>query len=619
MDSKKSPDPKNLHAHDYLFPDLSGSECCDNNPIVELERQSTTYRAVTRAVISSVVGNEKILSEVLYRVAPQVDELLVYLNGRTRVPKECRSVPENVKFFTGPDMGDRGKLLFLKGYTGYYITLCETVSYPLYYVSNVLAGIEKYARKSIVGWKGYILDTADESESRTANSTDCLVLADPTIDTSVQLLDTSTAAFHTDTLAFKNAELDAYVNAELFLAEIARQQSVSLIALAHDSTAIDQHSSGSELKSSFPYGAKLEQSLVQRLPASGSQLTFSQESISDIHKPRVSIIGRANAARWKKGGILKSVLLTKDMLTSHGCQVELIDIVDHDVYQLNSPDVLMVYVGDPERPDFKKVHRLVEFHAEKGIPILVNLSEDGFYRRTREISKVMNEWRRRFHGRVSMMTFSHNVDSKVEYESFRDAIVPLPKTLTFAHKEYAEYETTGGIFIGDVAKLSDSRIVGEHVQYYLRSLRAALPEAPIYGLQQYKSKYKVPAGIDEVWPFMSAQELAQRLAKIRLMVSFPKFATYEMVPVEASAMGVPLLYQDMPQSLNESVGTAGIRYRDSFELVNSAQVIYRDSQVWRQLSIAGIQRARSQQFDVASAHMYLTIKNFVERYSRNRI
>src|SRR5699024_12424793 len=102
--------------------------------------------------------------------------------------------------------------------------------------------------------------------------------------------------------------------------------------------------------------------------------------------------------------------------------------------------------------------------------------------------------------------------------------VPLPKTLTFAHKEYAEYETTGGIFIGDVAKLSDSRIVGEHVQYYLRSLREALPEAPIYGLQQYKSKYTVPAGIDEVSPCMSSKELAQRLAKIRPMVRCPQYA-----------------------------------------------------------------------------------------------
>src|SRR5699024_11916178 len=115
-------------------------------------------------------------------------------------------------------------------------------------------------------------------------------------------------------------------------------------------------------------------------------------------------------------------------------------------------------VGDPERPDFKKVHRLVEYHAEKGIPILVNLSEDGFYRRTREISKVMNEWRRRFHGRVSMMTFSHNVDSKVEYESFRGAMVPLPITLPFAHNEYAEYETTGVIVIGEVATPSDSTL-----------------------------------------------------------------------------------------------------------------------------------------------------------------
>src|SRR5699024_12115518 len=137
---------------------------------------------------------------------------------------------------------------------------------------------------------------------------------------------------------------------------------------------------------------------------------------------------------------------------------------------------------------------------------------------------VLDECHRRIHGRVFIMAFSHVVDSKVEYESFRDAIVPLPKALTFDHKEYAEYETTGGIFIGDVAKLSDSRIVSEHVQYYLRSLRAALPEAPIYGLQQYKSKYKVPAGIDEIWPFMSAQELAQRLAKIRPMVRCPQYA-----------------------------------------------------------------------------------------------
>ena len=586
-----------------------------SEPIRELKKTTSLYRERTRVGIVSRPGRESSLMRVLQRLAPQTDEVFVYLANKSYVPLELSTVPSNVRFFTGPDIGDKARFVFLKDFIGYYIPASDDFNYPRYHVATLLSAIDRSEKRAVVGWRKTKhqlpqLPTLhqDQASSRCGNPVD--------------VLDTKTCALHTDSLRSQDMDYKSTDSAELMLSRAARARDVMLIALTQEAAepvgSLQEISTADVQESSAP-STEAAQVTSQSASLQSPFIEDVKVPLEYDDKPRITVIGRANTRRWKKGGILKSVLLTKEMLNSHGCSVDLIDIEDGDVFDTKPSDLLMVYVGDPERPDFEKVHRIVEYHASRGLPVLVNLSEDDYPRRTTEIKKVMQGWYRRYAGLVSMMTFSQNVDSKSDYRNFRDAIVTLPKTLTFSHQRFAEFESSSGIFVGDVAKLSDPRIVGPNVQTYIDQLRAQLPEAKIFGIQQYKPKYKIPTGIDEVWPFMPAEQLMARLVNVRLMVSFPRYATYEMVPVEASALGVPLLYQDMPQSLNETIGLAGVRYKSGFELVQSAKTLYRDPQVWRQFSRAGIRRARSQDFDVASAQMYLQVKNFIGRFRRKGI
>lgn len=588
--------------------------------VVELRQSSNAYRETTRVVVISQARREKYLEQLLRKLSPQADEVFVYLPNESNIPKGLIVASRNIRFFTGPEIGSKAKFLFLQDYTGYYITVEDDISYSRYHVASLVAGIERYDRRAVVGWHGRQV----ASDPKIDPAMDEKVIdsgSELSQDTIVQSLSATGWGFHTDTLRMEDLDIDSSDSADAALQQAAHQREVPLIVLAHADKQTLPLREGSQLQeppqlmvASSGYHVSNTQSQDANSAEASVLANLRKHSREDDRSPRVSIIGRASTSRWKKGGILKSVLLTKEMLNSHGCAVELVDIVDGNVFNLDRPDILMVYVGDPERPDFKKVHKIVEYHAQQGLPILVNLSEDNYHRRTAEIQKVMNDWHERFRGQVSMMTFSLAVESKTEYQNFRNSIVTIPKTLTFAHHKYAEYESTHGIFIGDVAKLSDPRIVGNDATERISLLRSAIPEAKIYGIRQYIPKYDIPPGIDEVWPFMSASELMTRLAHVRLMVSFPKYATYEMVPVETAAIGVPVLYPDMPQSLNEAIGLAGVRYRDTFDLINSAQTLYRNPLVWRQYSQAGIRRAHSQDFDVASAQMYLTIKNFLERH-----
>jgi len=586
--------------------------------IHELHQAPSPYRDRVRAAISSTSGRERGLLTVINRMAPQVDELFVYLNGMSSIPSEVLPSPANVRFYTGPDLGDSANFVFLDGFTGYYVPLSDHVTYSRNHVISLISSLEQYGRRAVIGFRQH--DPTQQSQTNSSGETINLD-GDFHHPQRVDSLATESLMFHTDTLRLSTAILRASSTAT-YLAAQARQQFVSMIVVPETKQYSISPSSKRFIRSkATPSSQSPEDERVtkaEQMVDEGSPQTMRPSPCPLARPKKVTIIGRANTSRWKKGGILKSVLLTEEMLAAHGCNVELVDIKDGDVFNLDDPDVLLVYVGDPERPDFKHVHKIVDYHAKKGVPTLVNLSEDNNPKRTQEIQKIMSHWHNRFRGLVSMLVFSQNVDSRPEYAAFSDSIVTIPKTLIFSPSVQAEYYSTSGIFVGDVAKLADPRIVGSRVSSKLGMLRAAIPEAKIYGLQQYKSKYDIPKGIDEIWPYMASDELSEKLVNMRMMISFPRYATYEMVPVEASALGLPVLYPNMPQSLNEALGFAGYRYRDEFDLVNSARTIYRDPVIWRQFSQSGQRRARSQDFDVTTSKIYLALKNFVEKH-RGRI
>lgn len=577
-------------------------------------------RDPVRVGIASMSGREDGLRQVVEILSPQADEVCVYLNDMEVVPDILPHLP-NVRYFLGPDTGDRGKFKFLEGFEGYYLTCDDDIAYAPFHVQSIIDGIERYGRKAVVGWHGSIFkDNFEEfynPKSRQVLSFKFLRGKD----TPVHLLGTGVCGFHTSTVDVSFDDF-LYPNmADVFMAINAKKQNVPMVVLAH----------GKDWATPIEVGPSISSVSLKKdedcggldVAAKATELVKKEMPWRILETPQIyarkpltlAFIGRTNKERWKKGGILKSAHLTRDMLERFNVSTLLEDIETGDPKNLsgNEADIVLIYVGDPERPDFKDVERLIAHHAKSGRHVVVNLSYNGVPSRTNYIVQKMKKLRESVGSRIWLMVFTEAMLSSSDLEEIRDWLVVIPKTISLPDEPVANFSNSEGIFLGDIAKLSNSSLLGRPAADWISAIKRALPEVPLYAVQQYKPKEKVDLGIDEVWPFLTGDEFANRIGTVRLMVSLVQFATFEMVPLEVASLGVPVVYPEMPQSLGEYLGLSGFAVRSPEQLERVLPVIYSDPIVWRSLSQAGIERAWSSELNRLAGQTYLRIIDIVER------
>ncbi|MGG5171542.1 FkbM family methyltransferase [Pseudarthrobacter sp. J1738] len=586
----------------------------------ELEGNGFRRTETVRIGIATMPGREPGLRTVINSLLPQADEIFVYLNGMDEVPTGIVH-DSRVRFFTGPDYGDRGKFLFVEDFTGYYLTCDDDIEYPDFYVDYMIDGIERYGRKAIVGWHGSIFGPDFEDYY---NSKYRQVLSFSTLrgkDTPVHLLGTGIAGFHTSTMPVLFEDFEYPNMADAFLARKAQQLKVPMVVLRHErgwAIPIDAKAP-SISNASLGKGEAVEKfdvrSHVTKVVKDHGRWQFNVADQIVVREPlQVAIIGRTDRERWKKGGILKSCHLTASMLRQFGVGVTLEDIETGDPENLSgtAPSVVMIYVGDPERPDFVKVERLIDLHAKKGRVVILNLSVNGKTSRNQHIRDRFLGWEKLYGNRVVLMVFTESMVDNHELTDIKHLITPIPKTLSLPSPPAAEFHKSEGIFVGDIAKLSDDGLMTHPAKEWLSAIRRAVPEATIYGVRQYKPRYDVPLDVDVVWPFLR-EDFSEKVSAMRLMVTPIKYATFEMVPVEVAALGVPVVYQEMPQSLSEYLGLAGVRVDTPEELEACLPILYRDPLVWRGQSRAGRLRAQSADLQSAAGQMYMRIATLAKR------
>lgn len=566
-----------------------------------------------RIGIASMAGREVGLARVLEILSPQADEIFVYLNGMNDVPNSL-PMRSNVRFFTGPDVGDRGKFAFLEGYEGYYVTCDDDIEYAPFHVQSIVDGIERYSRQAVVGWHG---SNFQSGFKKFYDSTSRQVLSFRFLrgkDTPVHLLGTGVCGFHTETIDISYTDFEKPNMADVFLALAAKRQKIPMMVLAHGkdwAKPIDLGPSISTVslkkdvatKADLDVGAIASQLVLENKPwrALSPTATYTRAPFT------VAFVGRTDKARWKKGGILKSAHLTVDHLRRFGVDVLHEDIVTGDPKELSgrAADIVMMYVGDPERPDFKQIEALVGHHASKGRKVVVNLSYNGKPTRTSFIIKKMEEWRVSFGKNVFLMVFTEALYEHESLSMIRDRLVVVPKTLVFPDQPVASFAHSEGIFVGDIAKLSDDYLLDFPAAEWIATIRRSLPGVKLYGVRQYKPKYQVDLDIDEVWPFLTGSDFVERVGARRLMISMVKYATFEMVPVETAALGVPVVYPGMPQSLSEHLGIGSARADSPSQLARILPELYYDPIVWRSFSEAGIQRGKSAELDNTAGQLYI--------------
>lgn len=583
-------------------------------PIREVAAQTMRRRDRVRIGIASMPGRESGLARVLEILVPQADEIFVYLNGMTQVPP-ILSDWENVRYFVGPDYGDRAKFLFLKDFEGYYLTCDDDIEYSRYHVRSVVDGIERYGRRAIVGWHGSIFKPGFTEFYNAAHRQVLSFRFARGEDTGVHLLGTGASGFHTSTVRLRFEDFDYANMADVFFAIEAQQQKIPMVVLKHDAGAAVPLDMGAPSISEVSLGkvdghheldvAEIASRLVRD---QGDWRIHRTAKVFQRRPLRVAIIGRTDRKRWKKGGILKSCHLTADALRGFQAHVELEDIETGDPHALHGfpAEIVMIYVGDPERPDFNKVESLVDHHAEQGRVVVINLSLNNVPTRYESIVTKMRVWGVKYPGLVRMMVFAQSAMDLPELSQIRHMLIAIPKTMVYPGRRSAVFNTSSGVFLGDIAKLSDPALVGGPIAAWTAVIRDVLPGVPIYAVQQYTPRYKVDVDVDEVWPFMT-DDFESRLAQIRLMVSPVKFATFEMVPLEVASVGVPVVYRSMPQSLSEYLGLSGLQIDTPEDLRKVLYTLYNDPLVWDSQSRAGSLRAQSSELSNTSGQLYLAL------------
>lgn len=574
------------------------------------------HRDHVRIGIASIEIRRTALSRVIDCLYDQADEILVYLNDYSEVPKFLNREKIQVVHQKG-DVGDRGKFYDIDNFSGYFFSCDDDIEYPPYYVQHCIDAIERYGRKAVVGWHGSLLKTPFidyySSESRRVFS----FRSGRPEDIAVHILGTGCSSFHTDTIDVRYADFLTPNMADVYFALLGQKQRVPFVVIKHDPAEA--------LPLDIPDDKPIHRESMQKTGSRADTREIQNRCVKDwqdwrAEKPApvhfrasytIAYVGRVDADRWKKGGILKSGGLITQALRALGhrvVDVEISQAFDAIAEQAKPADIVWIYPGDPERPDFAPVEALIDKVAKAGKQVYVNLSYNLIESRTQWIQAKLKTWNSSYGNRVKACLFTYAAMSDPGFEAIRSNLICIPKSIDFSSDIRASFEQTEGIFLGDLQKLLNRNLVNGDIEDWIAALRKALPGVTLYAVRQYGGKIDRELGLT-VLPYTHGRAWEEWLAAKRIVCCLTPHATYEMIPVEAGGLGVPTIYRPMPQSHSENLSTAGIQVHTPEEFAAACSALYYDYTLWSMYSRAASARARSAHIShvAASLHVQLAL------------
>jgi FkbM family methyltransferase len=203
---------------------------------VDGEEEAARLAAARPAVLASVASipaRTEWLREVVARLRPQVDRLLVYLNGYTSVPAYLDD--ERITVVSSADRGDRGdagKFFAAGRHTGVHVLCDDDIAYPEDYVERLLEGVERYQRRAAVGFHASMLGDpfTDYLRTRTITHMSRGVGADR----GVHVLGTGTAAYHSSTIRVRRRDFPEPNMADVWFALLGQRQRVPFVQLRRE-------------------------------------------------------------------------------------------------------------------------------------------------------------------------------------------------------------------------------------------------------------------------------------------------------------------------------------------------------------------------------------------------
>ncbi len=186
------------------------------------------------ASLATVPDRVSTLGSVLESLAPQVDQINIYLNGHRSIPKVLEH--PKVQFATSATFGDRGdagKFFWATTITGYHFVCDDDLIYPPDYVARLRASIDRFQRTTVVGLHGITFRTPIKSYRGSRRVRHCLKHVAE--DAFVHMLGTGAMAYHADTLAVKPSDFRQPNMADIWFGRVAQSSRVPLLCLGHES------------------------------------------------------------------------------------------------------------------------------------------------------------------------------------------------------------------------------------------------------------------------------------------------------------------------------------------------------------------------------------------------
>lgn len=228
--------PVGAHGSDTHEVSVSSPGRIDRVTLLDVPRiqlgQVQSYDSPVVCGMASIPSRTSELAQVVESLLPQVDHLIVYLNGFVDVPAFLGQ--QRVTVFRSEEYGDyrdNSKYFGLRCFEEdvYFFSVDDDINYPADYVSTLVSGIERYRREAIVGVHGAIYGSGSRLFLDRVVLHFSSALA---FDLPVSALGTGTCAFHTSTVRPESLEFEQVGMADLVLARIASHQRVPEIALA---------------------------------------------------------------------------------------------------------------------------------------------------------------------------------------------------------------------------------------------------------------------------------------------------------------------------------------------------------------------------------------------------
>jgi len=583
-----------------------------NNRFSTLKNKTTANKIFVG--IAAIPSREKALEKTIKSLINQTDKIGVYLNGWNNIPKYLLHPKIEIKKSQEHgDIGDAGKFFWIDGYEGYYFTCDDDIVYPDGYIKGIIDKIKTYKFKAVIGWHGSVIIKPFENYYTASSRRVFAFGSNRPEDTFVHILGTGTIGFHTSTIKVRLQDFKKPNMADVFFAQLGQIQKVPFIIMKHEAKkmiSIDEVQEDSINK----HGINNVDSKKNTKEYQNKLVKTINWKLHNSNKLKVLMIGRFET--FTKGGIYKSNHLIKDTLTTLGHEIVAIDSQSDDFKIEKGIDAVIVYPGDPNRPDFSHAEEKMNLARAQGIPACINISYNTNSERSRKIVKKIQQYNlNKDLAPVFLMTFTDVALSDANLLDIQDYIVSMPKTVVGDNSQndnFPEFSKREGIVLGDATKLMNNDITGGDITPWITACKRLLPHVKLYVFKQYGGKFAIP-GVETV-PYMQ-EGFLDWVAQRRLFVCLNTITTFEMTPAEAQIVGTPVVYRPMPQSLSEYVGRSGICVSSPEEFAQMCAWLYNDEFAWNSYSNLSLKNAQTNKLENLSIGLETSIRKIVFKAS----